>query len=444
MEMSPDYHERTRLFSAKSFLGNFFAMGTPWLIALAGLEFFRGQGGNLADGMRYVSILIASALIPLACWWFFSLKEPGFAIAKEQQKSAFWQDMRTTVCNKTFLRLVVIIFTLAMGFNFVALFNYYITIFYLYGGNAVTAGTLLGINGTLWAWTGLFAVFPLNLISRRLGKNKTLLIAIVLMCIAQLSKIVCYNPQYPYLVLIPTVFLSSGMLMFFTLGSSMVGDICDEDELETGLRSEGSYYSVYWWFIKMGSAFASFVTGALLVYTSFDEGQNVTVESLQGNIAIVKSEAERWQTEEVDAEARAATLEKQLDEAISTTDELRTHFASRLNEYPDLADHTRQLLDSLDPLSTALQLLQARRDTVVNSPSQVIDNADRLLLQTAPLKKQAPSSLFRLRLVEIGLPLTLSLVSIVLTLGYPLTEERCYEIKEALAKRRSRSREGPG
>ena len=39
MEMSGDYHERTRLFSAKSFLGNLFAMGTPWLIFLAGLEF---------------------------------------------------------------------------------------------------------------------------------------------------------------------------------------------------------------------------------------------------------------------------------------------------------------------------------------------------------------------------------------------------------------------
>jgi GPH family glycoside/pentoside/hexuronide:cation symporter len=45
MEMSSDYHERTKLFSAKSFLGNLFAMGTPWLIALAGMEFFKGPAG---------------------------------------------------------------------------------------------------------------------------------------------------------------------------------------------------------------------------------------------------------------------------------------------------------------------------------------------------------------------------------------------------------------
>ena len=85
--MSGDYHERTRLFSAKSFLGNLFAMGTPWLIFLAGLNFFRGPGGDLTDGMRYVSMFIAAALIPMAVWWFIALKEPGFAVAKEQHKS---------------------------------------------------------------------------------------------------------------------------------------------------------------------------------------------------------------------------------------------------------------------------------------------------------------------------------------------------------------------
>jgi GPH family glycoside/pentoside/hexuronide:cation symporter len=42
-----------------------------------------------------------------------------------------------------------------------------------------------------------------------------------------------------------------------------------------------------------------------------------------------------------------------------------------------------------------------------------------------------------LRLVEIGLPLALSVVSIFLTLRYPLTEARCYEIKEALKQRRA-------
>ncbi len=435
MEMSPDYHERTRLFSAKSFLGNFFAMGTPWLIWLAGLEFFRKSGGDIADGMRYVSLLIAVVLFPMAWWWFFSLREPAFKVVKEQQKTSFWKSMGTSLSNKTFLSLVVIIFTLAMGFNFVALFNYYITIFYLYGGNEVAAGKLLGWNGTVWAVTGLVAVFPLNWLSRRLGKNKTLLIAILLMCAAQVSKIYCYNPELPYLVLIPTVLLSSGMLMFFTLGSSMVGDICDEDELRTGSRSEGSYYSVYWWFIKMGTAFASFVTGVLLVFTSFDEQQNVAANSLRGSIEVLAKDVEKWQKSDEPALDRAAILNDHVAAAKKDLDKLRVHFNERLQELPSEAKYTGLLAEHLEKIEEQLDSLQSQREEVVENHELLATATNRLSLGVALLKKQSPKTLFRLRFVEIGLPLVMSIVSIWLTLRYSLTEERCYEIKEALKKR---------
>jgi len=105
MEMSTDPHERTRLFSAKSFMGNLFAMGTPWLFALANMEVFKEAGGNEADGMRYVSLLIAAVLIPLSIWWFFTVREPGFAVAAKQEKSPFWQDIRKTAGNRNFLLL---------------------------------------------------------------------------------------------------------------------------------------------------------------------------------------------------------------------------------------------------------------------------------------------------------------------------------------------------
>ena len=343
--------------------------------------------------------------------------------------------MRAALSNKVFLRLVAIIFTLAMGFNFVSLFSYYITIFYLYGGDATAAGRLLGVTGTVWAITALVAVFPLNWLSKALGKNKTLLISILLMCAAQLSKIVCYNPQLPYLILIPTVLLSAGMLMFFTLGSSMVGDICDEDELNTGTRSEGTYYSVFWWFIKMGTAFASFVTGALLVFTSFDEKQNVTVDTLSGNIVVIKAETERWLTQEVEAEARIAKFVQEIDNMITNADKLRAHFVQRIEDHPDQADHISPLIEHVDAISSKAKDLRARSASAVATPQDLVNEIDELLQQTNQLKQQAPQTLFRLRLVEIGLPLLLSIVSILLTLRYPLTEARCYEIKEALKKR---------
>lgn len=437
LEMSMDSHERTRLFSAKSFLGNVVAMGTPWLIALAGLEFFRGSGGDLVDGMRWVSFFVAALLIPMGFWWFFALREPGFEVAKDQKKSAFWRDMWATITNWTFLQLTAIVFTLAMGFNFVGIFGTYINIFYLYGGDAVTAGPLLGYTGTVWGVTAMLAVFPLNWLSKRIGKSHTLLISMLLMCAAQLSKILCYNPELPYLVVIPTVLLSAGMLMFFTLGSSMVGDICDADELKTGTRSEGKYYAVFWWFIKMGSAFASFVTGALLIVTMFDEQQNVGVDALRGAVAVIKSEAADWDKKGVDDAARLGKFDEQITKAQSEADKLQAHFAQRIAAQSGATEHARVMNERVGAVQVSLRALQDNRAALVNAPTELVGQLENVLKAGVELKRQSPDTLFRLRLIEIGTPLLLSILSIVLTLTYPLTEARCREIRVALEARRA-------
>lgn len=440
LEMSNEPHERTRLFSAKSFLGNLFAMGTPWLIFLAGLEIFSGPGGDLVDGMRYVSMVIAAMLAPMAVWWFFSLREPGSVAARAPGKSGFLASMRTTMTNRTFLILTASIFTLAMGFSFVGIFANYITIFYLYDGDVRAASTLLGITGTVWAVTALVAVFPLNWLGRRLGKSNTLLVAILLMCAAQLAKIVCYHPgplgtfevpaglatyflgpsltvEGPYLILIPTVLLSAGMLMFFTLGSSMVGDVCDEAELHTGTRSDGTYYSVFWWFIKLGTAFASLATGALLVFTGFDERQNVLVDALAGDIATVM--------------AGDAALIARADGIVATAAKLQAHLEGRLAAYPAQAEHVRTLLANLGPVATLAADASRSGD-----PARLLPVSDELAQHARFLRRQAPQTLFRLRLVEIGLPLALSLLSILFVLRYPLTERRSREIRQLLTRRR--------
>ncbi len=523
MEMSTDYHERTRLFSAKSFLGNLFAMSTPWLFALANMEIFKGTGGNEADGMRYVSMMVAAILIPLSFWWFFTVREPGFKIVAKQEKTPFWKNIKHTFKNKTFLGLVVIIFTLAMGFNFVNLLGYYIPIFYIFGGDKSAAVTLLGINGTIWAITGLIAVFPLNWLSKRFGKRKTLIIAISLMCLAQLSKIVCYNPVYPYLIIIPTMLLSTGMLFFFTLGSSMVGDICDEDDLKTGKRSEGSYYSIFWWFIKMGTALASFVAGLLIVFTQFDETQVTRVDDLQGSIKEIRGDVKDWgnyqglfsnneellkkvkmqstealeeskeflsylekeslkvsekesrqtviiiqrqkkdllldklsgtkitinkleqlqlrleklnsqtetsQMKTIVGEAIPLTMQTALEKARVSSFELLSHLKVESLDNTDSEEHYNKLIQNITKVNN--QLSEIKTTVLLDSfDTELIDIEEEIM----PLTTQSPYTLFMMRAVEIGLPLLLSIISIFFTLRYSLSEERCYEIKDAIKLR---------
>jgi glycoside/pentoside/hexuronide:cation symporter, GPH family len=402
MEMTTDPHERTRLFSAKSFVGNLFAMSTPWLFALASLEIFKGPGGNEADGMRYVSILIAAILIPLSFWWFLTLREPGFKRVVKQKKTPFWKDIKHTASNRNFIMLTLTIFTLAMGFNFVNLLGSYIPIFYIFGGDKVAGAYLLGINGTIWAITGVLAVFPLNWIGPKLGKRSTLSIAILLMCLAQLSKIVAYNPQYPYLIIIPTILLSTGMLFFFTLGSSMVGDICDEDDLKTGTRTEGSYYSIFWWFIKMGTALASFVAGALIVFTMFDETQVTKVDSLQGSIREMQVKVQEWGSAQSLLGTNTELIEKakiQTAEALAESKEYAFYLEKELQRQPEksgkkIATYESQRKDMLAKIlaatksnSNELEQLQARLENMTLPADEsfarsITEEAISLTLQT--------------------------------------------------------------
>lgn len=444
MEMTTDYHERTRLFSSKAFFGNLFAMGTPFLIKFASLDFFRGTG-DLIDGMRYVSLLIAAILIPLAIWWFYVLKEPGFATVKEQKKTAFWQEMRTTLSNKTFLTLVVVIFTLAMGFNFVALFNTYTIIFYLYGGDEIAAADLLAYNGLLWGVTGVLAAFPLNILSRRLGKKNTLLFAIFLMSCAQLSRIICYSPSYPKLVFVPTVLLSAGMFMFFTLAASMVGDICDEDELQTGTRSEGSYFSVFWWYIKMGSALAGFVMGALVTYTNFDEQQNKLVNDLRSHIASLEayeqaSIANGSTSELMPPKVNTEQIERELIASHETLGSLEQHWRSQTENASVTQKHKEALLERLEDFRHELTSAETNILDWTSRRELLDAKVGALMHQSLQLKEQAPGTLLWMRIVEISIPLALGVVSVALALRYPLTEQRCYEIKRELELQREKAK----
>ena len=532
MELTTDYHARTRLFSAKSFIGNIFAICTPWLIKLASLDVFAGVGGNEADGMRYVSIMVAAIIIPLSIWMFAVLREPGFVKAAKHEKTPFWKDMKVAGTNRNFIMLTLTVFTLAMGFNFVQLLGSYIPVFYVFGGDKDLGFTLLSINGTVWGITAIVAVFPLNWVSPKIGKRNTLTISILLMCLAQLSKIVCYNPSYPFLIIIPTVLLAAGMLFFFTLGSSMVGDICDEDELKRGYRSEGSFYSIFWWFIKMGSAFAGFVGGALIVFTMFDEAQVTKVDALQGTVNEIYQDVNTWRENDslqkaknldilaintewtktagqktTDALKEATEymsyLEKESVKMQSQADQFDTAYYNRkqtliatalsntkttVSELETLQGQTNDpgtlsndslvnaIVEKAIPLSLKTKMEKLRMNsfelmthleseykgadkskehykTLVERMS-VLDNGINQLIETSdinglnreitaikseivPLTKQTPYTLLMMRVVEIGLPLLLSIFSIFFLLRYTLTEKRSHEIKDLLNKRQT-------
>jgi len=83
-------------------------------------------------------------------------------------------------------------------------------------------------------------------------------------------KWICYNPDIPWLVVVPSPFLAFGLGGLFVLMPSMIADVVDADELETHERREGMYGSIFWWMVKLGLAAALAGGGILLEVTGFD------------------------------------------------------------------------------------------------------------------------------------------------------------------------------
>jgi GPH family glycoside/pentoside/hexuronide:cation symporter len=428
MEMTADYHERTRLFAAKSFIGNMGAMATPWLYGLAQLELFKGAGGNETDGMRYVSIIVALIVLPCVIICYLVCREGKLDQVKDQKRVSFKDNIGVTFKNKTFLLLVSIIFMVIMGFNFVGNFANYITIFYLYGGDKVAAAKLMGITGTVWAITSLAAIPPMNWISARVGKSMTMLVSISLMAGAQFIKIWCYNPQMPYLILIPTAMLSAGMVMYFTLASAMVADVCDEDELHTGNRNEGAYYSIFWWFMKLGMAFAGIVAGALLLVADFDDKQSSMVDAMSSPVRELVATVEKGQ-ELPDTHV----ITEKIDIAVENTDSLIEHFEAMQANVPADAEHYAELLVAVRKIKALMPDMAT--DAGLTS-EQFLLRANAIVKQTIGISKQSPGTIKRLRIFEIGIPMILSVASFLAMRLYPLSEDRVYEIKAELERRK--------
>jgi GPH family glycoside/pentoside/hexuronide:cation symporter len=128
----------------------------------------------------------------------------------------------------------------------------------------------MGLFGTINTASTLGAIALVTWISSKLGKRRTFMLATFITLLGSLLKWFCYDPLVPWKVLIPAPLMAVGMGGLFTLMGSMIADVCDLDELETGERREGMFGSIYWWMVKLGMALAFGLSGYLLNATGFD------------------------------------------------------------------------------------------------------------------------------------------------------------------------------
>ena len=105
-------------------------------------------------------------------------------------------------------------------------------------------------------------------LSRAIGKKRAWLVGLVIGMAGYLSLFFVGEGDLRWMQMV--VSLTGACSACGTvIGSSMLADVIDADELETGERKEGAYYSAYTFLYKSSSGVMAMITGFALAWTGF-------------------------------------------------------------------------------------------------------------------------------------------------------------------------------
>jgi GPH family glycoside/pentoside/hexuronide:cation symporter len=270
-EMTPDYHERTRLHAFANTVGQLAWLGVPWFYAIMASSLFR----DTVHGARVLAVWVGVIVAILGIVPAIFCREKQTVPSKAAEgflanMAAFMKGIGTTFKCSPFVKLCGATFLVFNGFQLGMSFSIYVMIYYLFNGSDSQAGKLMGSFGTLTAIFTLFVIPLTGWIATRLGKRETFLITISLSIAGYAVKWVGYNPDHPYWLLFAAPLVAFGTGSLFTLMGSMISDVCDYDQLHTQQRREGVFGAIYWWMVKVGMALAGLLTGVLLKVSGFD------------------------------------------------------------------------------------------------------------------------------------------------------------------------------
>jgi GPH family glycoside/pentoside/hexuronide:cation symporter len=281
-ELTPDYHERTRLMGVQNFTGQLAYVITPWFLLIMQSERFFD---DMVDGAAGLAIVIGIVAMVIGILPAIFLRErigvPGGNGAEDRQRrareggfreqmAAFWRGCRLTLGSRPFLNLCAATFLVFNGFILIAAFQSYVIIYYVFGGDTVRGAEFSGYAGTAGAISAFVVIVIVTWLGTHFGKKRTFYVAMGLSMLGYALKWICYDPAMPWLLLLPAPLLAFGLGGLFTLVPSMIADVVDMDELQTHERREGLYGAVFWWVVKLGMAAALAASGVLLNATGFD------------------------------------------------------------------------------------------------------------------------------------------------------------------------------
>ena len=273
LELTTDYNERTRVQAYRTVFQGIGAMGlgAMWVLAQ------KWGGGNDVVGVRYVGLAVGALILVCGIVPAIFCREN---MDHEQSKISFWPAIKATMFNKPFLLLIAVTICVMLGIFMVNTFALYIGTYYVFEGDKGLVAKFGMYCNWVFQLAGIALVPLITFIATRVGKKATLIGGLLLVVFAYGTSWWCYTPKNPWLQMVTLGLAAPGMACMWTIGSSMLADICDLDEKKTGLRREGMFGASYSWACKAGIALTMVISGYMLQWSGFDAEVDVQPEAV--------------------------------------------------------------------------------------------------------------------------------------------------------------------
>ncbi len=267
-ELSPDYHERTRVMAFRTWFQSVAGICIQWMFWLTQRDLFE----DTVEGMRWVGIGMGILMIVMGVAPGIFLRERVLTLEEKtanREKLGF-KSVLSVFKVRPFMCVLGALTLAVTGMFLVAILGFYINVYYLYGGDLKAASLLIGASGSIYHLFCMASIPLVSWTSSRFGKKTSLQIFLAVAIAGNIAKWWLFTPENPWLQLLSVALIAPGLSAVWTLLASMTADVTDYDELESGTRREGSFGAFYGWTMKLGFAICFFIAGMILEWTGFD------------------------------------------------------------------------------------------------------------------------------------------------------------------------------
>lgn len=288
-ELSSDYNERTRIMAYRAVFGSIGGLFLPFFLTWSKSTRW-SPTGDVVIGIRWVTGIAGFVMMLAILSAAIFCKEPQSV--QKQEKIKLWPAFKYTMTNRPFLIVIGIIMLVIVACFLTGPFEVYVLRYYVAQGNETLGYWIYGVTGFLYGILGLIYTPTISAVATRIGKRATLLGGIILAAIGFLSTLYFYRPipgnwlidvpllstpleipKATFWIMLSKIMLSPGLTCVWILGFSMIADVCDVDELKSGLRREGMFGAMYnTVVIKIGISAVTVITGLAVTWSGYQSG----------------------------------------------------------------------------------------------------------------------------------------------------------------------------